>query len=94
MGQTLVTVAMKSIEFHQPVWVGDIVSFLTHVVRIGRTSLTVDVEALRFDFINGKWERVCSTQIIYVKIDEQGRPTPLDPCVATGCPLGEPLPRP
>jgi len=41
--QTLVTVGMTSIDFHRPVWVGDIVSFLTHVVRVGRTSLTVHV---------------------------------------------------
>jgi acyl-CoA thioesterase YciA len=39
----LVTVGMKSIEFHRPVWVGDIVSFYTRVVRIGRTSITVHV---------------------------------------------------
>ncbi|MCY2988202.1 MAG: acyl-CoA thioesterase [Planctomycetota bacterium] len=39
----LVTVGMKSIEFHRPVWVGDIVSFYTEVVRIGRTSITMHV---------------------------------------------------
>ena len=41
--QALVTVAMKSIEFHRPVWVGDIVSFTTRVIRVGRTSLTMHV---------------------------------------------------
>ena len=41
--QALVTVGMKSIEFHRPVWVGDVVSFTTRVVRVGRTSLTVQV---------------------------------------------------
>ena len=39
----LVTVAMKSIEFHRPVWVGDFVSFYTRVMRIGTTSITVHV---------------------------------------------------
>ena len=39
----LVTVGMKSIEFHRPVCVGDIVSFYTEVVRIGRTSITMHV---------------------------------------------------
>lgn len=41
--QALVTVGMKSIEFHRPVWVGDIVSFTTRAVRVGRTSLTMHV---------------------------------------------------
>src|SRR5262245_15624360 len=35
----LVTVAMNGVEFHQPVFVGDTVSFYTHVVRIGTTSI-------------------------------------------------------
>src|SRR5215469_11221903 len=39
----LVTVAFNRVEFHQPVLVGDIVRFLTRLVRIGRTSITVHV---------------------------------------------------
>src|SRR5262249_59667170 len=45
----LVTVAMNRVEFHQPVLVGDVVRFLTRLVRLGRTSITmhVSVEAER-----------------------------------------------
>jgi acyl-CoA thioesterase YciA len=39
----LVTVAMNAVEFHQPVQVGDVVSFWTEIRRIGRTSITVHV---------------------------------------------------
>src|SRR5688500_17114328 len=39
----LVTVAIKSVEFHQPVFVGDVLSFWTTVKRVGRTSLSVHV---------------------------------------------------
>jgi acyl-CoA thioesterase YciA len=39
----LVTVAMNRVEFHQPVLVGDVVRFLTRLVRIGRTSITMHV---------------------------------------------------
>ena len=39
-----VTKAMREVEFHEPVFVGDIISFYTHLVRVGRTSITVDVE--------------------------------------------------
>ncbi len=39
----LVTVGMNSVEFHQPVYVGDVVSFWTKRVRVGRTSITMHV---------------------------------------------------
>src|SRR5919197_6390651 len=39
----LVTVALNRVEFHEPVLVGDVVRFLTRLVRIGRTSITVHV---------------------------------------------------
>src|SRR5215471_21271171 len=39
----LVTAAINRVEFRQPVLVGDLVRFLTHVVRIGRTSITIQV---------------------------------------------------
>lgn len=40
----LVTVAMNQVEFHEPVFVGDTVSFLTQVERVGRTSITMHVD--------------------------------------------------
>ena len=45
-----VTKAMRAVEFHEPVFVGDIVSFYTETVRVGRTSVTVrvSVEAERW----------------------------------------------
>src|SRR6516164_6490981 len=39
----LVTVALNRVEFHRPVFVGDVVRFLTRLVRLGRTSITVHV---------------------------------------------------
>jgi acyl-CoA thioesterase YciA len=40
---TLVTVGMKSVEFHEPVFVGDLVSFWTETLAVGRTSITMHV---------------------------------------------------
>jgi acyl-CoA thioesterase YciA len=40
----VVTVAVNSFEFHQPVFVGDLISCYAHVIRVGRTSLSVKVE--------------------------------------------------
>lgn len=73
-----VTVAMKEVEFKQPVCVGDIVSFYTRTERIGSTSITVhvDVEAQRR---RAPDERVKVTEatVVYVAVDDQGRPVPV-----------------
>jgi acyl-CoA thioesterase YciA len=42
----LVTIAMREVVFHEPVYVGDLVSFYTELIRIGRTSITVAVEVV------------------------------------------------
>ena len=64
----LVTVAMNKVEFHQPVLVGDVVRFLTRVVRIGRTSITmhVSVEAERAE---QTLLHVTEAEVVYVNID-------------------------
>ncbi len=70
----VVTVAMKEVEFHQPVYVGDIVSFYTEITRLGATSISVhvDVEAERFD-PPGARVRVTEADVIYVAVDDAGR---------------------
>ena len=76
--QPIVTVAMNSVEFHQPVFVGDVVSFYTTVARIGRTSITmrVTVETDR----DGKTVQLTEAEVTYVavKLDSQERqPVPI-----------------
>ena len=76
--QPLVTVAMKSVEFLQPVCVGDVLSFWTEVVRIGTTSITVQivVEAER----DGRPARLTEAEVTYVAVEleaEQRRPVPI-----------------
>jgi len=72
----LVTVAMNRVEFKQPVMVGDVVRFVTRLVRLGRTSITVNVavEAER----NGELLQVTEAEVVYVGIDPATRkPQPL-----------------
>lgn len=72
----LVTVAMNRVEFKQPVLVGDVVRFVTRLVRLGRTSITVNVvvEAER----NGQLLQVTEAEVVYVGIDPATRkPQPL-----------------
>lgn len=76
----LVTVAINRVEFHKPVLVGDVVRFLTHVVRIGRTSITMHV---RVEADRGRDVlHVTEAEVVYVGIDPnspQRKPTPLLP---------------
>jgi acyl-CoA thioesterase YciA len=73
--QTFVTVAMREVVFHEPVFVGDLVSFYTHTERVGRTSVTVKVivEAIR-GHEAGKRVKVTEAEAVYVAIDETRRP--------------------
>lgn len=73
----LVTVAMRDVEFHAPVFVGDLVSYFTETLRIGRTSLTVrvTVEAERAMGV-GK-VKVTQAEVTYVHVDERNRPVPV-----------------
>lgn len=76
----VVTVAMREVIFREPVQVGDVVSFFTKVVKLGRTSVTiaVTVEARRH---RNPCEHVIVTEaeVIFVAVDEHGKPTPLGP---------------
>ena len=65
--RVLVTVAMNAVEFHQPVFVGDVVSFWTDVKKVGRTSITVhvSVECER----GGATVKVTGADVTYVAID-------------------------
>ena len=74
-----VSKAMRAVEFHQPVFLGDIVSFYTSTVRLGRTSITVKVEVEAERLSTGTGERVTVTEaeVVMVAVDEQGRPTPI-----------------
>lgn len=75
----LVTVAMREVVFHQPVHVGDLVSFYATVTREGRTSLTtrIDVVATRLTGTTTEDVDVTEAEVVYVAIDDQGRPRPL-----------------
>lgn len=74
----VVTVAMKEVIFSEPVYVGDLVSFYTELVRTGRTSVTVrvSVEAARHPD-RREVVRVTQAEITYVNVDGERRPRPL-----------------
>jgi acyl-CoA thioesterase YciA len=74
----VVTVKMTEVVFHAPVFVGDLVSFYARVVRTGTTSISVKVvvEAERWREA-GTAVKVTEAEIVYVNVDESGRPCPI-----------------
>ena len=74
----LVTVAIHEVEFHEPVFVGDLVSFYTHILRQGRTSVTVGVtvEAERRTK-GGGTVKVTEARLVFVHVDDRNRPIPI-----------------
>lgn len=76
--KNFVTVAMRQVEFKEPVYTGDVVSFYTETVRVGRTSVTVkvDVEAQR-KANPAQRVPVTSAEVVYVAVNDKGRPIPV-----------------
>jgi acyl-CoA thioesterase YciA len=69
--ERFVTVAMREVIFHHPVFVGDLVSFFAETVKVGNTSITVrvEVEAERYGGMSER-VRVTEAEVIYVAVDE------------------------
>lgn len=76
----VVTVAVNSFEFHRPVFVGDLISCYAEVTRVGRTSLTVEVEV--YAERNRQQDdciKVTQATLTFVAVDDQRRPRPVPP---------------
>jgi acyl-CoA thioesterase YciA len=75
----IVTASVSNLSFLQPVKVGDVVCCYTEVVRTGRTSMAMTVEA--WVLRQGRSERVKVTaaEFTYVAVDDNGRPRPVLP---------------
>jgi acyl-CoA thioesterase YciA len=82
--QLMVTVSMDKIVFHEPVFVGDLVSFWTETLRIGNTSITtkVVVEAIRTGDPNAR-VKVTEAQVVYVNLGPDRKPAPIEQKHAT-----------
>jgi len=75
-----VTKAMREVAFVAPVFLGDLVTFYTRTIRIGTSSITVDVEVeVERIGVSGTKEvvRVTEAEVIYVAVSETGHPIPI-----------------
>ncbi len=72
-----VTVAMDGMQFHSPVSVGDEVSVYGHLLRIGRTSMVISIEAWRRNRHQDTANKVTEATFTFVAVDEDGTPRPV-----------------
>ncbi len=68
------TVAVDRMEFHQPVRVGDVVACYADIVRVGRSSITVEVETFVRRREDDSRVKVTQGSFVYVALDDRGRP--------------------
>lgn len=73
-----VTVAMDQVVFKQPVFVGDLLSFYAHVVKVGRTSVTIHVSVQAQRFADPREVvPVTEAELVYVAVNERREPVPV-----------------
>ena len=75
-GGRVATIAVEAMKFYKPVYVGDLVSCYAEVVRIGNSSMAIQVDAWS-DRRDGPVEKVTEAEFTFVAIDEKGRPRPV-----------------
>ncbi len=74
--QNFVTVAMDKVIFHKPVFVGDVVSFYTETLKVGRTSVAVKVVVEATRGSDQETVRVTEAEVVFVAVDKDWNPVP------------------
>ena len=72
-----VTIAIQAMTFHRPVRVGDVLEVYTEVTKVGRSSMTIEIEAIAVRFKTRQREKVTDGTFTFVAIDDDGRPRPI-----------------
>ncbi|MGB3814338.1 MAG: acyl-CoA thioesterase [Shinella sp.] len=73
----VVTAAVKEMAFQLPVKIGDTLSIYTDIARVGRTSITLIVEAWAQRYLTTTLEKVTAGTFVMVALDQNGHPTPV-----------------
>ena len=79
--QRVVTVAVDQMTFRQPIRVGDLVILTAEVSFVGRTSMEAEVCVEAENPITGKRIHTNTAYLVYVALDESGRPVPVPPLI-------------
>ena len=73
----MVTKHIAGLTFEKPVRPGQIIKIYGNVAKVGKTSLTLDIQARRHSVYNGTQKTVLTTQITFVRIDGDGEAIPI-----------------
>jgi acyl-CoA thioesterase YciA len=73
----VVTAAVKEMVFKKPVKIGDTLSIYIEIVSVGRTSMTLKVDAWVQRYLTETVEKVTGALIIMVAMNENGKPKPI-----------------
>jgi acyl-CoA hydrolase len=74
-----VTVFVGGIRFHHPVKIGELVEVEARLAYTGTTSMNISVEVRSGDIKDGQLKKTTECLIVFVSVDEQGRPVPIEP---------------
>ena len=75
----MVTKYMSEVNFERAVRPGQLIKIYGKCLNIGKTSVTVEIEARRHSIYNGTQKPVCKCSIVFVRIDGDGEPVPVAP---------------
>lgn len=75
--KTVVTASSEKIEFRTPVKEGDLIELVGRIVRVGNTSITVDIDMYSENLLTGERSLSTTGEFVMVAVGEDGRPTPV-----------------
>jgi acyl-CoA thioesterase YciA len=75
----VVTAAVREMSFAKPMKIGDTLCIYIDITKIGRTSMTLSVEAWAQRYLSDVMERVTHADFVMVALDGDGKPTPIPP---------------
>lgn len=73
----MVTKKIEEVIFQRPVKTGNLIKIYGSVENIGNTSITINLEARKHNVYTGVQDLVCSTKMVFVRIDDEGAPVPI-----------------
>ncbi|ABR60455.1 acyl-CoA thioesterase [Sinorhizobium medicae] len=73
----VVTAAVKEMAFALPVKIGDTLCIYTDIIKVGRTSMTLKVEAWAQRYLSQVMDKVTDAIFVMVALDSSGKPTPV-----------------
>lgn len=76
-----VTASIDRLDFHHPVYIGDLLFFRACINMAGRTSMEIGVRVEAENYVTGEVRHTASAYLTFVALDKEGRPTPIPPLI-------------